>query len=437
MHTLTYHGIHENLKASLNRGLVCTVNIGSSKILSIVAKVCNNSSEFIYHHNHYHGNMIKIIGFGQIGSSGISGTQGIVDIDKATQSLRAALDTAERQANRTINHVIITGSTFALESMMVNIRLSMSDPKIDKLLHSITNRKHYTTVDKYPLHAFPVNVIDINGKCTAFDPSVHLQGSEEKIRLYTHIQAISSMQVASLSDYMQRSDLQVAGILDSAYASGLACLTDTEKKNGAICIDMGGDTTGISLFYHGHCIASKSIPLGGKHITKDISQAFSLSFKVSERLKTIYGDIATVASDHDEILDTESTTDITRSALIGVIRPRLEETFEFVREYLESVQFTDISNRIIVITGGACQLPGVPDIAHRILGYPVQLRTASSIPSINKINLSDPSITCAIGGIIHACSNNTDLRYYVYKNREKSRAIHQINQLMKWLYDTW
>jgi cell division protein FtsA len=74
------------------------------------------------------------------------------------------------------------------------------------------------------------------------------------------------------------------------------------------------------------------------------------------------------------------TRQVPRSLLVGIVQPRLEETFELVRSHLEASGFAKIAGRRVVLTGGASQLAGLPDLAALILdkqvriGRPVHIR---------------------------------------------------------------
>ena len=62
-----------------------------------------------------------------------------------------------------------------------------------------------------------------------------------------------------------------------------------------------------------------------------------------------------------------------RSILVGIIQPRLEETFELVRSRLEQSGFDKVAGRRVVLTGGASQLPGLRDLAGLMLDKQVRI----------------------------------------------------------------
>ena len=64
---------------------------------------------------------------------------------------------------------------------------------------------------------------------------------------------------------------------------------------------------------------------------------------------------------------------VSRSELIGIIRPRMEEILEEVRARLDAAGFEHLPSRQIVLTGGCSQMPGIDGLAARILGQQVRL----------------------------------------------------------------
>src|SRR5690606_32325190 len=121
--------------------------------------------------------------------------------------------------------------------------------------------------------------------------------------------------------------------------------------------------------------------LGGGHVTNDIARGLSTPLAHAERLKTLYGTVLPSPSDDNETIDVPQVgeTDdhahnqVPRSILTGIIKPRLEETLEQVRERLTQSGLEKLAGRRVVLTGGASQLQGVRELAARILDKQVRL----------------------------------------------------------------
>jgi len=116
-------------------------------------------------------------------------------------------------------------------------------------------------------------------------------------------------------------------------------------------------------------------------VTSDIARGLSTSLSHAERMKTLYGSGLSGPNDGRETIsvphlgeeDPDSESQIPRSVLTGIIQPRLEETFELVRDRLLDCGLSSISGRRVVLTGGASQMNGAREIATRILSKQVRL----------------------------------------------------------------
>ncbi|MEX1147869.1 MAG: hypothetical protein WEB93_05755, partial [Sphingomonadales bacterium] len=97
--------------------------------------------------------------------------------------------------------------------------------------------------------------------------------------------------------------------------------------------------------------------------------------------------------------DQDNTTRIPRSMLTGIIQPRIEETFELVRERLTASGFDQLAGRRLVLTGGASELPGVREIAGRILDKRVRVGAPVNVRGLAEATQGPAFSTCA--GLLH------------------------------------
>ena len=153
-------------------------------------------------------------------------------------------------------------------------------------------------------------------------------------------------------------------------AAGLATLVADERELGATVIDMGGGTTGMAVFGEGQLLHTAQLPIGGVHVTNDLARLLSTPVAHAERLKTLYGNAQSCPDDEREMLpvplvgeEEHQIAKVPRSMVVNIIRPRLEETFEMVKERLDSSGLTRAAGTRVVLTGGACQLGGARELA--------------------------------------------------------------------------
>ena len=105
--------------------------------------------------------------------------------------------------------------------------------------------------------------------------------------------------------------------------------------------------TGVSIFVRRQMIYADAVRMGGVHVTSDICQGLQVSMADAERLKTMHGGLVATGLDDRDMIELPSILgdwehdrrQISRSELIGVMRPRLEEILEEVRARLDASGF--------------------------------------------------------------------------------------------------
>ena len=133
---------------------------------------------------------------------------------------------------------------------------------------------------------------------------------------------------------------------------------------------MGGGTTTIGVFFDGNLIFADSVPVGGCHVTNDIARGLSTPVAHAERMKTLFGTAISASTDEREMIavpqigeeEEGHVNHVPKSLLVGIIAPRIEETFELVRNRLEASGFDKVAGRRVVLTGGACSAARRPRI---------------------------------------------------------------------------
>src|SRR6201997_1247444 len=113
----------------------------------------------------------------------------------------------------------------------------------------------------------------------------------------------------------------------------------------------------------------------------DLARGLNARVVDAERIKTLYGSVLTGASDERDMIavppaanaEREAPHLVSRASLARIIKPRIEEILEMVRDRLAASPFAAEPRGRVVLTGGASQLTGLPDLAARILGRPVRI----------------------------------------------------------------
>lgn len=397
---------NEAEQQSDEKQIVSVLDIGSSKICCFIAEIKNHGT-------------IEVIGIGHQASKGIkSGT--VVDLKAAENAVAHAVEDAEMMAKEQLN-----GNP--IKSVFVNVS-------------GVNTMSHQTSIDvKVAGHAVTDRDVKaaLNHSKTLVDPGreelVHVIPAEyilDKTRgiqeprgmvgetLGVNITALtaSASSLCHLSAIVGQNQLELDGFCSAPYASGLATLTDDEKQLGCTVIDMGGGTTSIGVFYGGKLIYTDSIPVGGNNVTNDIARGLTTSISDAERIKTLYGSAHSTATDDSSMIDVPPIGEdvhsqpnyIPRSLLTSIIQPRIEETFELVRERLETSGAMQVAGRRVVLTGGASQLPGLVEVSKLILDKQVRLGKPAGVSGLADAT-SGPAFATGAGTLLYVAEHANEM----------------------------
>ncbi len=350
--------------------ILAALDIGTSKIVCFIAR--READE-----------QLRIIGIGHHLSTGMRG--GIItDMDAVEHAIRHALEAAESMAELRIDKVAVNISGNHIVSRTCQLELPLHGREvtatdIDRILSQSPDIAQEAS-DTYPLeiiHTIPVSY-NIDHQRGIRDPR-GMVGHQLGAQL--HVIAAGYGPVRTIGAVLARLELEVEQMAVSAYASGLACLVEDEMDLGSVVVDMGAGTTTFAVFFDGQCVYTDGLPLGGAHVTNDIARGLTTSLQNAERLKTLHGHALPSGADDRTMIEVpqvgeespELANRLPKSALTNIIRPRLEEIFELVRGKLRESGFDEVAGRRMILTGGASQLPGVREMAQRLMDKQVRL----------------------------------------------------------------
>jgi cell division protein FtsA len=363
-------------KQAHRAGIVTVLDVGSSKICCVIAKLQPRpESERLPGRTH----QPRVIGIGHQKSRGVkSGV--IVDLDKAEQAIRLAVDAAERMAGLTVDSLIVNFSAGRMKSEIFQASINLGgheagEGDIQRVLAA--GARQALKAEREVVHALPT-AFSLDGERGVRDPR-GMVGDE--IGVDMHVLTAEAAPMRNLELCINRSHLSVERVVATPYASGLAALVDDEAEMGAACIDLGGGCTTMSIFAEGKFVHAESLPIGGNHVTMDLAKGLSTRLEHAERLKVMHGSALPVAGDDRDIIsiqpigadDGEGTLQVPRAVMNKIIRARIDETLELIRDRLARSGYANLVGRRVVLTGGASQLTGLSEAARRILARNVRL----------------------------------------------------------------
>jgi cell division protein FtsA len=389
---------------NLRAGPFGVLDVGSTKIACLIGRTDSDGA-------------LRALGSGLTRARGVRGG-GITDLDEAERAIRAAVAMAEEMADYRLRTVTVNLSCGLPESRLFNVQWpvngrQVSDADVRRVITE--GRARAVTEGRETIHSLPVTFA-VDETVGVSDPRGH---HCDVLSARLHVVDALSMALRNLGAAVGRCDLEISEVVSAPFAAGLSCLVEDERELGATIIDMGGGTTSIAVFSEGQLLHTAQVPVGGQHVTRDIAGVLSTPIDHAERLKTLYGNVHACQEDEREILAVQLIGEedhhfakVPRSMVIGIIRPRLEETFEMVRDRLDSAGLGRAAGGRVVLTGGASQLVGVRDLANRILDRPVRLGRPANIRSLAE-SASGPAFATATGLLAWAAG--------------EGRALHDID----------
>ena len=381
--------------------VISVLDVGSSKICCMIARLkpCEGS-EMLPGRSH----TIEVLGIGHQRSLGIkSGV--VVNMDEAEKAIRLAVDSAERQASMTVDSLIVSVSAGRLSSATCSSDIDLGGREVRRADISAVlaaGFAHTQQEGRIPVHALPIGF--------ALDSERGIASPEGMVgnNLAVDMQIVTAdaAPLRNIELCVNRAHLSVDGMVASPYASGLSALVEDEARMGAACVDMGGGTTSVSIFFNGNLVFADAVAVGGNHVTMDLARCLSIRVSDAERLKVLHGSALVSQAGETDILSIASIEDgnanpvqVSVAQVSQIIRPRIEETFELLRDRINRSGFASVATRRVVLTGGASQLTSVSEVAAELLGGDVRQGRpmgVSGLPAVAK----GPAFSCAAGLMI-------------------------------------
>lgn len=424
-------------------GLIAALDIGSTKISCLIAEPVPAK-----HRTPEQGDRcnLKVLGVGHQLSRGVR-AGAIINVDEAERAIRLAVDAAERMAQRTISEVYVNvsggrpqsrlyiGSAVTQDGVGGQVSQRDRDNVLNEALAQVDPGRR-TILHLAPLQYHLDDARGIKDPTGLFGDTLSLE---------LGVVTVESPHLKNLTLAVERAHLAVAGFVIAPYAAARAVLAEDEKELGVIVVDMGGATTSFAVFHENKLVVADVIPIGGQHITNDIARGLSTTIAHAERMKTLWGSALSSTIDEREMISVpllgergvDTVQQVPRSMLTGIISPRLEETFEMLRNKLESSGSAYHAGRRLVITGGASQLNGVSEVASRWLDRQVRMGSPVHIQGMPEAAHSPGFSVCA-GLLNYALVPDRHYELPKAKAQEVQRAQQgYVRRMGQWIVDSF
>ncbi|WP_246940165.1 cell division protein FtsA [Bacillus pinisoli] len=372
-----------------NNEIFVSLDIGTSNVKVIIGEMLNDN--------------LNIIGVGNVKSEGLrKGT--IVDIDETVHSIKKAIEQAERMVGVAINRVVVgvAGNHIQLQACHGVVAVSSEN-------REITNDDILRVIDAAQVISIPPEreIIDVIPRQFIVDGLDEINDPRGMIGVRLEMEGTiitgSKTVLHNLLRCVERAGLEITDICLQPLAAGSIALSKDEKNLGVALIDIGGGSTNVSVFEQGILRSTTVIPVGGEHITKDLSIGLRTSTEDAEKVKTKYGHaFYDHASDEEvfsvPIIGSDQHQQFSQLEISDIIEARLEEILELVQQELKKFGVRELPGGF-VLTGGVVAMPGVLELSQLVLRSNVRI----AIPDY--IGVREPQYTTGVGLIQFAYKN--------------------------------
>ncbi len=355
--------------------IVAALDIGTSKIVCLIARLKPQTAPDSLRQRS-HG--IEILGIGHTEARGIK-AGAVINMAEAEQAVRHAVDLAERDASVQLESVVLSMSCGrpGSEFYAVNVNVagsSVTDGDVARALAAGCD--HSVRDGRVVLHSLPIGYA-LDGVRGMGEPRGMLA---REIGVDMHVVTADIAAARNLMLLVERCHLEVETMVASPYVAGLSTIADDDADIGAALIDLGAGTTTMAVFSSGRFTYADGFAMGGNHVTMDLARGLNARISDAERIKTFYGSVLAESDERDMITvpavnddDREGPRLVSRASLVRIIKPRVEEILEMVRDRLAASPFASEPRAHVILTGGGSQLTGLPELAAQILNRPVRV----------------------------------------------------------------
>ncbi len=347
---------------------IAALEIGSSKVIGAVG-IAGKSGQ------------LEIIAVEQEKSTDLVRYGQIQNTEETSRLTNYVLDRLERRQGispREISGVYVGISGRSIKSIPVNVSLSLPDDTeiSDSIIDKLRSNALASEIDSSLEIVDAVPRIFKVGKTETHRP-VGMMGNSVAAT-YDLIVARPAIQSNMKRVIKDKLGLDIKGIVVTPLATGYIALSEQEKKLGCMLVDIGAETTTVTIYTRGNLVYFATLPLGGRNITRDLTSLNELEEK-AEEFKLNFGNAIAPSSPSQVKVGRHKQSDIS-----NLVVARAEEIVSNIIEqpYFAGLTEADIPEGIVLCGGGA-RLNGIMELIGKLSGLKVRM---ASLPSYIRMN---------------------------------------------------
>jgi len=367
------------------RNVVASIDVGTTKICTILADVSDNESP-------------RVVGVGITPSKGLHKGL-VVNINEARESIRDSVRKAEQSSAIKVEsaYVGVTGRHVSSMNNRGVVAITRNDRVVrpDDLKRVLASAQSVKTAgDRRLLHVIPRGYA-VDGQAGVKNP-VGMHGFRLDVETHVITAAVTSIQ--NLVKCIRSIGIDIEDLVLEPLASSEAILTEDEKQVGVILADIGGGTTDVAVFREGSIWHTSILPVAGYQLTRDIAIGLGLPFDIAEEMKKKYGSVMPVYEGRTDTSPAISQDGhgVSYQDLCDIIRARVEEILKLILLEMPNSEYETLVPAGLVLTGGSSNLAGISALGRETLRLPVRIGAPTDVCGIADV-LRDPAYSTSVG----------------------------------------
>jgi len=335
----------------------------------------------------------------------------IVNLEEVIECLRDAVTEAEKAAKQKIRRVYLSIGGATLESKMaegttlvsradlevsaVDIRRAVDDSQNN--LADMANRQ--------VLHRVPVG-FKLDGRKVLGTPE-GMKGSKLEVR--TMFVTYSKQHLKDFVTAVEEAGLIVEDIIASPLAGSIVNLSKIQRASGCVLVNIGSQTTSLSVFEENIPLSVHAFPIGSTDITNDIALGFRVPLEDADRIKK-----------------GEQQPEGSLKKLDEIIEARMSDIFEYIEVHLKKIGRNGLLPAGVIIYGGGSAITNIEAMAKEYFRLPAKISSPTRLSTGNNQTI-DPSWAVAYGLCLY------DYEYELEGKDPVGSGVNVKNTIVKWL----
>lgn len=367
-----------------------SLEVGSSKVAMALARG--------------QGDKLEVIASAQVPHKGIHQGQ-IVDAREISTAIHKAKNEIEVTTNHTVTSVYASVADLSLESVhakgVQSIKKSVQIQDIQKV-QTVAEELVPLRSDRQILHHFPQFYKAGSQKY----PEAPIGEKTTSIEINSILLVGAKKLLQTVRECAAQSQIEIKEFVAQTVASSELILTAEDKEKGVVLADIGSSMTQLLVYKSGKIVFSQTLPVGGANFTNDLAVGLRTPQASAEKIKKNHGAALTDLVSEEEVVSVDSlkgdvAQKVSARLICEILEARSEETLGLLlRKLSDEALLTSLKGGLI-LTGGASQLPGLPELGEFSFDIPVRRGGMLDVLTLSP-QVQSPALSVAIGLLQYA-----------------------------------